>query len=225
MLLIAVIAASLLTIPAASSSARVSRSVSYTHHPTRKHARRAHKRHHKRKAHKHKRKAHRAPAKDSANCTGANLAPTQENIETVRTATLCLVNAERARYGEPALINNVHLSEAATAHSYDMVARNYFEHVSPDGQTLLTRVRASKFIPSSRVGYSLGENIAWGTLWLATPRSIVKAWMASPGHRANILTRGYRYSGIGIDPAVPSSKAHGQAGAMYTQDFGTITSG
>ncbi len=66
---------------------------------------------------------------------------------------------------------------------------------APTGQTLQARIRASGFIPNDRVGYALGENIAWGTLWLGTPRAIVRAWMNSPGHRANILNGGYRYSG------------------------------
>jgi uncharacterized protein YkwD len=138
-------------------------------------------------------------------------------------ATLCLVNDERARFGESALIEDARLASAATGHSRDMDARHYFEHVSPGGQTLLMRVQASGFIPSGRVGYAIGENIAWGTLWLGTPHSIVKAWMSSPGHRANILNRSYRYTGIGIDADLPHSMSGGQAGGMYTQDFGTIS--
>ncbi len=46
--------------------------------------------------------------------------------------------------------------------------------------------------------------------------------MESPGHRANILNGSYRYTGIGIDSDLPSSMSGGQAGGMYTQDFGTI---
>jgi uncharacterized protein YkwD len=139
-------------------------------------------------------------------------------------ATLCLVNDERARFGEPALIEDGRLASAATGHSRDMDARHYFEHVSPGGQTLLMRVQASGFIPNRRAGYTLGENIAWGTLWLGTPHSIVKAWMSSPGHRANILNRSYRYTGIGIDADLPHAMSGGQSGGMYTQDFGTIIS-
>jgi uncharacterized protein YkwD len=85
------------------------------------------------------------------------------------------------------------------------------------------RVRASGFLSNGHVGYTLGENIAWGTLWLGTPHAIVKAWMASPGHRANILNRSYRYTGIGVDASLPRSMSNGQAGGMYTQDFGTVT--
>jgi uncharacterized protein YkwD len=164
---------------------------------------------------------HAAHASDS--CAGANLAPTSENLESVSAATLCLVNRERERAGEPALRVNARLRSAAEGHSRDMVAHDYFDHVSPSGSTLLGRVRAAGFIPRGR-GYTLGENIAWGTEYLATPDAIVRAWMSSPGHRANILDRSFRYTGIGVDPAVPGSLADGQPGGMYTQDFGSITS-
>jgi uncharacterized protein YkwD len=142
----------------------------------------------------------------------------------VKAATLCLINRERARYGERPLKVNRHLMRAARVHSDEMVTRDYFSHVSPGGQTPLDRIRASGFI-AKRVGWSIGENIAWGTMWLATPRAIVRSWMASPSHRANILNRTYRFTGIGIDPALPRSMSAGRSGAMYTQDFGAIVVG
>jgi uncharacterized protein YkwD len=155
-------------------------------------------------------------------CPGANLTPNAHNLRRVKAATLCLINRERARHGERPLKPNRRLMRAAHAHSEEMVARDYFGHVSPNGTTPLDRIRASGFI-AKRSSWSIGENIAWGTLWLATPRAIVQAWMQSPGHRANILDRAYRYSGIGIDPALPHSMSDGQDGAMYTQDFGALT--
>jgi uncharacterized protein YkwD len=165
---------------------------------------------------------HQRPATASGFCPNANLTPGPGNIESVVAATLCLVNGERARFGEPALIEDAHLASTASGHSRDMDERDYFEHTSPGGQTLLMRIQASGFIPAGHVGYAVGENIAWGTLWLGTPAAIVKAWMDSPGHRANILDGAYRYSGIGIDPNLPHSMSDGQTGGMYTQDFGTI---
>jgi uncharacterized protein YkwD len=106
-----------------------------------------------------------------------------------------------------------------------MAVYDYFEHVSPSGLTPLARMRAVGYISSSHVGYEVGENIAWATLALATPRAIVAAWMRSPGHRANILDRRYRETGVGVSPHPPSSLAHGQPGALYTQDFGVIIRG
>jgi uncharacterized protein YkwD len=46
--------------------------------------------------------------------------------------------------------------------------------------------------------------------------------MHSPGHRANILDPRYRDTGIGVSSHAPASLVHGQAGAIYTQDFGVI---
>jgi uncharacterized protein YkwD len=158
-------------------------------------------------------------------CPHAGLRPTRENLGLVRAATLCLINRERAAHGERPLRPNRRLRRAAQAHSQSMTAEDYFEHVGPRGQTPLARMRAAGYISSSRIGYEVGENIAWGTLSLATPRAIVAAWMHSPGHRANILDRHYRETGIGVSPHPPVSLAHGQAGAIYTQDFGVIIAG
>jgi uncharacterized protein YkwD len=185
-----------------------------------------HGRKHKRKHRVHKRAVHRArrmrPATAADECPNANLTPNTSDIASVVAATLCLVNDERIRFGEPALIEDPHLASAAAGHSRDMDEHDYFAHTSPTGQTLLMRIEASGFIPNGNVGYTLGENIAWGTLWLGTPRAIVKAWMESPGHRANILDEAFRYTGVGVDQDLPRSMSGGQAGGMYTQDFGTI---
>jgi uncharacterized protein YkwD len=164
-----------------------------------------------------------APVAHAASaCPNASLTPRPENIAAVREAILCLINQERAAHGEGALALNARLARAAQGHSEDMASADYFSHYAPGGSSPLDRIRASGYIPGSRVGYEVGENIAWGTLWLATPRSIVAAWMASPGHRANILDARYRETGVGVSPHPPAALADGQAGALYTQDFGTI---
>jgi len=109
-----------------------------------------------------------------------------------------------------------------------MAVDDYFEHVGAGGSgggTPLARLRAVGYISSSRDSYEVGENIAWGTLSLATPRAIVAAWMRSPPHRANILDPRYRETGIGVCAHPPTSLAHGQPGAVYTQDFGVIIDG
>ena len=161
-------------------------------------------------------------ARAASSCPGANLTPQGGNLSQVRAAILCLINQERERHGESALAANGKLAHAAQAHSRDMAEEDYFSHIAPDGESPLDRMRAAGYIYSSRIGYEVGENIAWGTLWLATPQSIVNAWMASPGHRANILDAHYRETGIGVSPHAPASMSGGQAGGVYTQDFGTI---
>jgi uncharacterized protein YkwD len=158
----------------------------------------------------------------ASSCANTNLTPQPDNLGLVRAAVLCLIDQEREAHGEPALQPNAKLTRAAQGHSEDMASEDYFSHVSPNGETPLDRMRASGYLYSSRVGYEVGENIAWGTLWLASPQSIVNAWMASPGHRANILDARYRETGVGVAPHPPASMAGGQAGGIYTQDFGTI---
>jgi uncharacterized protein YkwD len=158
-------------------------------------------------------------------CANTRLRPSPTNTALIRAATLCLINRERLAHGERALRPNRRLRRAAQAHSVSMASGDYFEHDGPSGQTPLSRLRDAGYISSSRVGYEVGENIAWGTLYLATPRSIVAAWMASPGHRANILDARYRETGIGVSPHPPAALAHGQPGAIYTQDFGVIIAG
>jgi uncharacterized protein YkwD len=155
-------------------------------------------------------------------CAHAGAIPTKNNLELIRVATLCLVNRERVTRGERPLRANTRLDRAAQAHTHSMAFGDYFEHVGPRGQTPVARMRGVGYISSSRVGYEVGENIAWATGSLATPRQIVAAWMASPGHRANILDRRYRETGVGVSPHPPSSLARGRAGAIYTQDFGVI---
>jgi uncharacterized protein YkwD len=158
----------------------------------------------------------------SASCDDTHLVPTRSNSARIEAATLCLVNVQRARHGERALRPNADLARSAAAHSEDMVARNYFDHTSPGGETVLDRIKASTYLPP-RAGYTLGENIALGTMQLATPAAIVESWMKSPGHRANILDAEFRDSGLGVVARAPERYGRGQRGATYTQQFGAVT--
>jgi uncharacterized protein YkwD len=163
-----------------------------------------------------------------AGCRHASVTPTAHNLNVVRAATLCLINRERVAHGERPLRPNARLRRAAQSHTHSMVVHDYFEHVGaggPGGGTPLTRMRAAGYISSAHIGYEIGENIAWGTLSLATPRAIVAAWMRSPAHRENILDPRYRETGIGVSPHPPAALAHGQSGAIYTEDFGVIIGG
>jgi uncharacterized protein YkwD len=121
-------------------------------------------------------------------------------------AVLALVNTARTGAGCASVSVDLRLATAARAHSADMAARNYFAHNTPEGKTPGDRVRAAGY------GWSaVGENIAAGQPDAAT---VMRDWMDSPGHRANILNCGYRDIGIGL--------ARNGAGKPYwTQDFGT----
>jgi uncharacterized protein YkwD len=154
-------------------------------------------------------------------CPDARMQPTAGDVADVRAATLCLVNRERAKHGEQPLHWNIHLVASAQGHTENMAFQDYFAHIGRSGITPLQRIRRSGYIYSSRLGFEIGENIGWGSLWLGTPRAVVAAWMHSAGHRANILDRRFRDTGIGVSPHV-SGLAPGQSGGIYTQDFGVL---
>jgi uncharacterized protein YkwD len=158
----------------------------------------------------------------AASCPNSTLVPEAANVETVEAATVCLVNRERARDALQPLAENHPLAQAALAHSRDMLTNAYFSHVNQAGETVSDRLRSIGYIYNSTIGYDVGENIAWGSLTLATPQETVAAWMASPEHRSNILNGAYTETGVGVVAELPPSFAEGQAGAMYTQDFGVI---
>ncbi|TRZ37844.1 sporulation protein [Niallia circulans] len=100
-----------------------------------------------------------------------------------------LTNAERAKNGLPALTLDTNLSKVARAKSEDMSKNNYFDHTSP--------TYGSPFDMMKQFGISYkaaGENIAKGQ---TTPEQVVKAWMNSEGHRANILSNKFTHIGVG----------------------------
>lgn len=129
-----------------------------------------------------------------AACSAQQTAPT-----TVKTTAaeaqlanqvLELVNQERANEGIAALAHNATLADIAWLHSADMVKREYFDHVSPDGGQLTDRL--ARF----DVGFSqVGENIAAGH---STASDVVIGWMNSPPHRANILNPDFTQLGVGV---------------------------
>ncbi len=155
-------------------------------------------------------------------CENTELMPEPQNIGLIRAAILCLINKERAQNGETPLRLSGQLEQAAEGHSRELIAEDYFAHVSPSGETPVDRIRETGYIPNPSVGYVIGENLAWGTYTLATPAAIVSAWIASPGHLANILESQYSETGIGVMPAVPGSLGNGAPGATYAQEFGVI---
>jgi uncharacterized protein YkwD len=160
-----------------------------------------------------------APAKlRQAPCPNADLMPTADNLPLVRAAVLCMHNRERAVRGLPALRENVKLRRSAEGHSTDMVTAQFFDHVSPSGADMVDRILRTGYARNR--GWSLGENIAWGTGELATATEIERSWMHSPEHKANILRRQFREIGIGIAIGAPVDDAGGMDGATYTADFG-----
>lgn len=136
---------------------------------------------------------------------------------TSRATTLCLINAERAAHGVRPLRLDKRLSRAALRHTRDMVANRYFAHNSRSGARFSARIASTGWM-HGRSRWNVGENLAWGSGALATPRAIVEAWMHSTGHRQNMLQPRFHVIGIGIGAGVPTGNG---AGKTYTTDFGS----
>jgi len=168
----------------------------------------------------------------------------QLSLERINRARL-LPDAEAAGFGiaidegvpgqlntipKPALALNAALNRSAKSHSSDMLARDYFEHDNPQGQTPFDRMQAA--------GYSFiaaGENLAWrGTTGTideidAVERQhedlFVDAGIAGRGHRVTMLNRNFREVGIGIVRGQFTKEGIVYDSMMQTQDFGTSPSG
>ncbi|MBC9820901.1 CAP domain-containing protein [Terrabacter sp. MAHUQ-38] len=102
---------------------------------------------------------------------------------------VALVNVERARAGCGPVASDPALTRAAQRHSDDMAARGYFSHTGPDGTTFADRIRAAGY-----AGDAIAENIAAGQ---TTAKAVMKSWMGSADHRADILGCTYRDLGVG----------------------------
>ena len=123
---------------------------------------------------------------------------------------LVLTNAERQNAGLPPLALNAQLANAAQSYSQVLAATGCFEHTCGSVPDFGDR--------DAQAGYTgwstIGENIAAG---YPTPEAVVSGWMASPGHRANILSSRYTEIGIGVVSGA------GKLGTYWTQEFGSRT--
>lgn len=157
-----------------------------------------------------------APAAAGACAHSADVA-TQLSGGDRRTSLLCVINAERATHGMPAVRESAQLMLAAQRHADDMVVRRFFAHLTPEGTELQERVRATGYVQGRR-DWELGEAIAWAEEPLNTPDALLRAWLDSPPHRAIILDKRFRELGIGVTPGVTDGSTI--PGATAVLDFG-----
>jgi uncharacterized protein YkwD len=118
-------------------------------------------------------------------------------------AMVALINTARTNAGLAPLTRNGMLSLVASEHSKDMACRDFFDHINPDGQNPADRVQeaGAGFAPPYRW---ISENIGSH----ATAQEQFDGWMASEGHRTNILDDRVDEIGIGL--------IHINAGSRYT---------
>ncbi|MGI5506933.1 CAP domain-containing protein [Lentzea sp. CA-135723] len=138
----------------------------------------------------------------------ATLAP-QASAATVQQDVIALTNAERAKAGCAAVKANAALNTAAQRHSADMASHNFMGHTGSDGSTVVVRIERAGYTRWTRAA----ENVAAGH---TTAAAVVRGWMNSAGHRANILNCALKDIGVGYQ-----YKAGTKYGHYWTQDFGT----
>jgi uncharacterized protein YkwD len=129
------------------------------------------------------------------------------------------LNRTRSAHGLRPLRLGAGLDAAAAQHSRSMLERGYFEHSSSDGTSFDSRIR--RYYP--RRGWhrwAVGETLLMSSAEIGA-RSIVDAWIASPPHRAVILSPVYRDAGLGVFYAPTASGAFGGNPALVvTADLG-----
>ncbi len=115
--------------------------------------------------------------------------PDQGTVSDYEKEVARLVNVERSKAGLQKLTLNAQISKVARIKCQDMINKKYFSHISP------TYGSPFKMMESFGIRFSAaGENIAYGQ---KTPAEVMRGWMNSPGHRANILSRTYTNIGVG----------------------------
>lgn len=121
-------------------------------------------------------------------------------------------NAQRLAGGEATLNLSQELSAAAQSKAEDMAGRNYWSHSTPEG------IEPWAFVTDAGYEYQkLGENLAAG---FSNDSEVVKAWMASPHHRDNILDASYTEVGFGYANSPNFTAAGGSPTTIVVAFYG-----
>jgi uncharacterized protein YkwD len=129
------------------------------------------------------------------------------------------VNQVRAQHGLVPLKLSRSLSTAALQHAGEMARDGYFSHDSKDGSAFWKRVQ--RYYGSAGFGlWSVGENLLWSSPDVDAAGAL-KMWMASPEHRANLLTPRWREIGLAaVHQTAAPGAFHGLDVTIVAADFG-----
>ncbi len=145
--------------------------------------------------------------------------PQVSPADRLEAAVLDELNLVRLENGRSQLRLNPRLTAAADSHTLEMVLSGYFGHESADGSHFARRLKGF-YRPHSRRAWRVGENLIWQTERLSA-RAAVAAWLASPGHRDNLLKSDFREVGIAALRAEGAPGVYGNRRVVVlTVDFG-----
>jgi len=152
----------------------------------------------------------------------SNPVRTLSTANQLETQVLAELNAIRRAHHLVPLRLSRPLTAAAGSHSRAMGTYGFFSHSSRDGSPFWKRVK-SFYGPGSNGAWSVGENLLWSTTGIDASDAL-KLWMASPGHRKNILAPAWREVGLSAltVPAAPGVFG-GYDVVIITTDFGFRT--
>jgi uncharacterized protein YkwD len=129
-----------------------------------------------------------APARAAA-CPGADAAGGPANERAA--AVFCLTAQARKRAHRTALRGADALRRSAALKVGSIESCGTFSH-TPCGTRMTAPMRRTGY---ARGCFAIGENLAWVDVGM-TPRQVVKAWLRSPAHRANLLDARFRDTGV-----------------------------
>ncbi len=151
----------------------------------------------------------------------ADAAPASaERLLTLDQQILAGLNESRAQHGLRPLVMSSDLEAAAVSHSRAMLQDGFFAHDAPGGASFVARVR-SFYRYAEYNSWSVGENLLYSN-GKVTADGAIAAWLASPGHRENMLMPKWREVGIGsLRASSAGGLFGGEATWVVTMDFGT----
>lgn len=156
-------------------------------------------------------------ASASVSCPGDEIQPMSATANEAAMALVCDVNSFRAQNGLRPLRWDWRLWSGAQNHATDMATQHYLAHTSRDGRGLADRIAPTGYIPQG-AGWTLSENLGFGTSNLSSPLAIAVGWMNSDLHRENMLDPDVDNIGVGLGFG-PIADG-GQPGIIYVADFG-----
>ncbi len=142
------------------------------------------------------------------------LTPAMADLSTITSARMLqFTNEERSKRGLSALTSNDKLVRAAQAKGEDMLAHQYFAHISPAGVTPWFWMAKQDYT------YQVaGENLA---IDFTEAEDVVTAWINSPTHKENMLLPDYTETGI----AVVTGEFNGATSTIVVHFFGEPPAG